>query len=106
MGLWIDQGSLDAAAQWGQQIVEALDAAKVMLLMISPAAVRSDNVAKEVTLISERRGHILPLHLEQTIIPPHSNTRWQAFNTSSSTTAIRKKSCRPSFDRWSALASP
>jgi adenylate cyclase len=70
VGLWIDQGSLDAAAQWGQQIVEALDAAKVMLLMISPAAVRSDNVAKEVTLISERRGHILPLHLEQTVIPP------------------------------------
>jgi TolB-like protein/Flp pilus assembly protein TadD len=70
VGLWIDQGSLDAAAQWGQQIVEALDAAKVMLLMISPAAVRSDNVAKEVTLISERRGTILPLHLEQTTIPP------------------------------------
>jgi adenylate cyclase len=70
VGLWIDQGSLDAAAQWGQQIVEALDAAKVMLLMISPSAVRSDNVAKEVTLISERRGTILPLHLEQTVIPP------------------------------------
>jgi adenylate cyclase len=70
VGLWIDQGSLDAAAQWGQQIVEALDAAKVMLLMISPSSVRSDNVAKEVTLISERRGSILPLHLEQTTIPP------------------------------------
>jgi adenylate cyclase len=70
VGLWIDQGSLDAAAMWSQQIVEALDNAKVMLLMISPAAVRSDNVAKEVTLISERRGHILPLHLEQTVIPP------------------------------------
>jgi adenylate cyclase len=70
VGLWIDQGSLDAAAMWGQQIVEALDGAKVMLLMITPAAVRSDNVAKEVTLISERRGHILPVHLEHTVIPP------------------------------------
>jgi adenylate cyclase len=70
VALWIDQGSLDAAAMWGQQIVEALDGAKVMLLMITPAAVRSDNVAKEVTLISERRGHILPVHLEHTVIPP------------------------------------
>jgi TolB-like protein/Flp pilus assembly protein TadD len=70
VALWIDQGSLDAAAMWGQQIVEALDDAKVMLLMITPAAVRSDNVAKEVTLISERRGHILPVHLEHTVIPP------------------------------------
>ena len=70
VALWIDQGSLDAAAMWGQQIVEALDGAKVMLLMVTPAAVRSDNVAKEVTLISERRGHILPVHLEHTVIPP------------------------------------
>lgn len=68
--VWIDQGGIDGAAMWGQQIVEALDGAKAMLLMVSRAAVKSDNVAKEVTLISERKGHILPVHLEQTVIPP------------------------------------
>ena len=35
-----------------------------------PAAVRSHNVAKEVMLTSERKGHILPVHLEPTTIPP------------------------------------
>ena len=67
--VWIDRSGIDGAANWSQQIVEALDGAKAMLLMISPASVRSDNVAKEVTLISERKGHILPLHLERTTIP-------------------------------------
>jgi TolB-like protein/Flp pilus assembly protein TadD len=67
--LWIDQGGIDGATLWGEQIVNALDQAKVLLLMVSPAAVRSHNVAKEVTLISERKGRILPVHLEQTTIP-------------------------------------
>ena len=38
--------------------------------MVSESAVRSHNVAKEVMLTSERKGHILPVHLEPTQIPP------------------------------------
>jgi TolB-like protein/Flp pilus assembly protein TadD len=68
--LWIDQGGIDGATLWGEQIVNALDQAKVLMLMVTPASVRSHNVAKEVTLISERKGRILPVHLEQTTIPP------------------------------------
>ena len=68
--LWIDQGGIDGATLWGEQIVNALDQSKVLLLMVSPAAVRSHNVAKEVMLTSERKGLILPVHLEPTTIPP------------------------------------
>ena len=67
--LWIDQGGIDAATLWGESIVNALEGAKVLLLMVTPAAVRSHNVAKEVMLTSERGGSILPVHLEQTSIP-------------------------------------
>jgi adenylate cyclase len=70
VSLWIDQGGLDAASQWSEQIVNALESAKVLLLMVSESAVHSDNVAKEVVLVSERKGHILPVHLEPTVIPP------------------------------------
>jgi TolB-like protein len=66
---WIDQGGIDAAALWGESIVKALEGAKVLLLIVTPAAVRSNNVAKEVMLTSERGGSILPVHLEQTVIP-------------------------------------
>ena len=70
VSLWIDQGGIDGATLWGEEIVNALDHAKVLLLAVSPAAARSHNVAKEVVLFSERKGHILPVHLEQTTIPP------------------------------------
>ena len=69
VSLWIDQGGLDAATQWSEQIVNALESAKVLLLMVTESAARSDNVAKEVVLISERKGHILPVYLEPTVIP-------------------------------------
>ncbi len=70
VSLWIDQGALDAASLWSEQIVNALDSAKVLLLMVTESAVHSSNVAKEVMLVSERKGHILPVHLEPTVIPP------------------------------------
>src|SRR5207342_1332642 len=47
-----------------------LESAKVLLLMVTESAVHSHNVAKEVVLVSERKGHILPVHLEPTSIPP------------------------------------
>lgn len=68
--LWMDVGGIDGATMWGEEIVHALEQAKVLLLMVTEAAVRSHNVAKEVVLASERKGHILPVHLERTQIPP------------------------------------
>jgi TolB-like protein/Flp pilus assembly protein TadD len=68
--LWMDVGGIDGAAMWGEEIVNALAKAKVLLLMVTESAVRSHNVAKEVVLASERKGHILPVHLEPTQIPP------------------------------------
>ncbi len=68
--LWMDVRSIDGAAMWGEEIVNALDKAKVLLLMVSESAVRSHNVTKEVLLASERKGHILPVDLELTQIPP------------------------------------
>lgn len=68
--LWMDVGGIDGATMWGEEIVNALERAKVLLLMVTESAVRSHNVAKEVVLASERKGHILPVHLEPTQIPP------------------------------------
>jgi tetratricopeptide (TPR) repeat protein len=38
VSLWIDQGGLDGASQWSEQIVNALESAKVLLLMVTEAA--------------------------------------------------------------------
>lgn len=69
VSVWIDQGSIDGATIWGEEIVHALEAAKVMLLMISGRSVDSANVLKEVMLASEHKDRILPVHLEPTRIP-------------------------------------
>jgi adenylate cyclase len=69
--LWMDVGGIDGATMWGEEIVNALENAKVLLLMVTESAVRSHNVAKEVVLASERKGNILPVHLEPTRIPPN-----------------------------------
>ena len=92
VNLWIDQGGIDGATMWGEEIVNALESAKVLLLVdLAGSAARSHNVAKEVVLVSERKGHILPVHLEPTTIPPASSTRWPASSTSSSSTATRTR---------------
>ncbi len=70
VSLWIDQGGIDAASLWSEQIVTALESVKVLLLIVTESAVHSHNVAKEVMLVSERNGNILPVHLEPTVIPP------------------------------------
>ena len=70
VSVWIDQSGIDGAALWGEAIVNALERAKVLLLMVTESAGRSHNVAKEVMLTSERKGHILPVLLEQITIPP------------------------------------
>jgi len=69
VSLWLDQGGIDGAPKWSEEIVHALDEAKVLLLMVTEKSVNSHNVVKEVTLASERKGHILPVHLEPTRIP-------------------------------------
>jgi adenylate cyclase len=70
VSLWLDTSGIDAATLWGEQIVNALESAKVLLLMVTESAVESKNVAREVMLVSERNGNILPVHLEPTQIPP------------------------------------
>ncbi len=67
--LWMDVRNIDGAAMWGEEIVNALAKAKVLLLLVTESAVRSRNVVKEVLLASEHKRHILPVHLEPTEIP-------------------------------------
>ena len=70
VSVWIDQGGIDGATLWGEEIVNALDRAKVLLLAITASAAKSHNVAKEVVLVSERKGNILPVDLEPVTMPP------------------------------------
>ncbi len=67
--VWVDQGGIDGAAMWTEEIVEAIEGCKVLMLMITQSSVSSHNVVKEVALSSERKKHILPVYLEQVELP-------------------------------------
>ena len=73
--VWIDQGGIDAAFQWSQEIVEAIEGCRLLLLMASQTAFDSVNVAKELSLASEGRKHILPVYLEP--VTPPASIRYQ-----------------------------
>ncbi|HET6400665.1 MAG TPA: TIR domain-containing protein [Candidatus Kapabacteria bacterium] len=64
LSVWIDRSGIEAAASWSESIVDAIDACKAFIVMLSPASIVSPNVVKEVSLASEKRKKILPLDLE------------------------------------------
>ena len=37
VGVWIDEGGIHGASLWGQEIVDAIESARVMVLMLSDA---------------------------------------------------------------------
>ena len=61
---WIDQGGIDGAQKWGEEIVNAIDSCKTVILMISQVSMQSENIAREVMLAWENNKHFLPLCLE------------------------------------------
>jgi len=66
---WIDQGGIDGAQKWGEEIVNAIDSCKTVILMISQISMQSENINKEVMLAWENGKHFLPLCLEDAKIP-------------------------------------
>jgi TolB-like protein len=69
VSVWIDQMGIEGATMWSQEIVEAIDNCKVLILAISKRSTESENVVKELALASERRKNILPVCLDSSGIP-------------------------------------
>ena len=69
VSVWIDQMGIEGATMWSQEIVEAIDGCKVLILAISQRSTASENVVKELALASERRKKILPVCLDSSGIP-------------------------------------
>ncbi len=64
LSVWIDRSSIEAASSWSGEIVDAIDACKALIVMLSPNSVASKNVVREVALATERDKKVLPLDLE------------------------------------------
>jgi predicted ATPase len=69
VSLWLDERDIDAAHLWTQEIIEAIRACTVLLLMLSPASAASEHVVREVTFALEQHKRILPLVLAPVELP-------------------------------------
>lgn len=73
--VWIDQGGIDGATLWAQEISDAIRRARVCVLFGSTASFSSAHVTREVALACEEHKPILPLHLD--LVETPSAIRYQ-----------------------------
>ena len=66
---WLDREAIRGGQQWRQQIVKAINSCEVFLLALSPPAVASVNVRKELDIADSKHKFILPVVLQTMTIP-------------------------------------
>jgi tetratricopeptide (TPR) repeat protein len=66
---WLDQRAIDAGANWGQEIAEAIEGCSAFVLMSSVAALASRNVRQEIAIAWKYGRPYLPLLLDSTPFP-------------------------------------
>jgi len=69
MEAWIDREDIRAGNSWRLQIVEAIEACDVFILVLSPNSAASDNVRKEIDLAQDSGRVTIPILLEPVKLP-------------------------------------
>ena len=68
---WRDVEGIRGGEQWRTEIVEAIQHADAFVLFVSPAAMRSDNVRRELTVAEEDHKPIVPVLIEPSQVPEY-----------------------------------
>jgi hypothetical protein len=69
VSVWIDVDKIDGATKWAAEIVHAIEACKLVLLMCSDASMRSWAVTQEIQIAGANQKYLLPLMLEHSSFP-------------------------------------
>lgn len=67
--IWIDRSGIHGGEQWRNAIVDAIEAADVFIIFLSPNSVKSTNVRKELDLADASKISIIPITIASVIIP-------------------------------------
>ncbi|MEW5959286.1 MAG: toll/interleukin-1 receptor domain-containing protein [Chloroflexota bacterium] len=67
--VWIDRGDIRAGAEWRQTIANAVRNCQAFILVISPDAVQSEYVARELSMAEASHKPIFPLIYRKTRLP-------------------------------------
>src|SRR4051812_33724098 len=86
--VWIDRGGIFGARLWRKEIVAAIRDSNAFVIALSPHAVASTNVQKELILSDQYGRHVVPVLLAKTTIPDEMQyplagiqyVDWQSFD--------------------------
>jgi predicted ATPase len=67
--VWMDQDGIHGGGAWAEEIIEAINGCRVLLLALTPASVASEEVFREVSHASARHKRLLPLLVESVELP-------------------------------------
>jgi hypothetical protein len=67
--VWLDKSTIQGGARWQEEIVRGIESTDVFVVMLSPYAVRSENVEREIGLAYTASKTILPVMLHRAEIP-------------------------------------
>jgi WD40 repeat protein len=67
--IWLDQLDIEAGSRWDSAIEGALQSAKNLIVVLSPASVNSHNVLDEVSYALEEGKTVIPVLSEQCVVP-------------------------------------
>jgi hypothetical protein len=67
--IWIDYQDLNPGSVWAGQIDQAIRAAEIFVVLLSPSAVESRTIQNETALAEKLQKPIIPVLIERTAIP-------------------------------------
>ncbi len=67
--VWVDQLDIPKGARWDEEVENALKACSCLLVVLSPASAKSQNVLDEVSYALDERRTVLPILLQTGSIP-------------------------------------
>jgi hypothetical protein len=69
LALWMDVRNIPKGANWDNEVQKGLDSSDLMLVLLSPDSVNSQNVADEWSYFIEKNKPVLPLMIAPTEVP-------------------------------------
>lgn len=73
--IWIDYQDLSAGSVWASQIDQAIRAAEIFIVLLSPSAMKSRTIHNEISLAEKLQKPIIPVIIAHTPIPPSLTNR-------------------------------
>ncbi len=90
LALWMDVRNIPKGANWDNEVQKGLDASDIMLVLLSPDSVNSQNVADEWSYFIDKNKPVVPLLIAAAEVPFRLSRRQRIDFTADYETGLRE----------------